>query len=407
MAASDAGSVASGVPEAENCSDIRLLLSALVDNEATAEEVAQARAHLSFCADCASHLAFLRLTGGVLRQAPEVFPSASLSARIAAATYERPTLTERIAGWMRPAPVRVGLGAALATGLAMVFIVPRMGEVSTVEAPSVSETVVSRPDNGPAAETAAAPALPSPSKSAVAAAKRPEESVPVRIPKAAVPVKLPATKIPVASVPPRPAPKKKLAPLVVANTSKPRSLVSPETAGRAPLNADEVLKAVRTEPLMNRSSTKRSAAPQISLKLPGAGRVTIPRSGYDRTAATENQLKARGSVTSSATSVTSRIAPLLPDSSAGTLAEPNAALAERTTVREPSESVASTAVAARPPQPGGMIQIRLRNSRSRNAAYATLPEVSQRGIGNLSANDRYSFAAGSAAHLEITSAPVK
>ena len=133
MAASGTGNgtASSGTPETENCSNIRLLLSALVDNEAAPEEAARAKAHMASCAGCASHFAFLRLTGRAMSQIPDVYPSASLSARIAAATYDKPTFAERIAGWLRPAPVRVGLGAALATGLAMAFIVPRTGEVDT------------------------------------------------------------------------------------------------------------------------------------------------------------------------------------------------------------------------------------------------------------------------------------
>jgi anti-sigma factor RsiW len=122
---------ASGV----NCSEIRVLISALVDGEATAEEAARAEVHIALCEACASHRAFLRLTNRALRQVPDLYASASLSARIAAATYDRPSIARRIQTWLRPAPTRVAIGTALAAGIAGVVIIPRLGMAPVASVP--------------------------------------------------------------------------------------------------------------------------------------------------------------------------------------------------------------------------------------------------------------------------------
>ncbi len=105
------------------CDLIEPLLGALADGEATPSEAAFAEAHLSGCASCASELAFLRATNRVLSLTPDVFPSASLSARIAQATYAKPTPMERLQAFLRPAPIRVALGSAALAGLVTVAFV--------------------------------------------------------------------------------------------------------------------------------------------------------------------------------------------------------------------------------------------------------------------------------------------
>jgi hypothetical protein len=408
MAASDAGSASSGTPETNNCSDIRLLLSAYVDNEATPEEAAQARTHIAACADCASHFAFLRLTSRALSQTPEVFPSASLSARIAAATYERPTFADRIAGWLRPAPVRVGLGAAMAAGLAMVLIVPRMGEMNTVTLPQASETDAGKTATREKAVkgTTSGVTKPTPQKAPAKTTNIAKVSEPR--PGTTDSVKPPAAKPAIASAQPKSLSEQRPAPVVIAGTPRRKSLESLNAPEAASLNVNDVLLSARAEPRIDRVSSKRTAGNSVALKKPGAGVVMLPRSGYDRAAATEKVLKTRENAVS-ASSVATRITPL-PDGNAGKLAEPTASATERTAstpVESTAVSVASSAAAETPQRTDGILRFRIKSSRAKDSANVALPDVSQRGIGNLSANDRYSFAAGNAAHIGITSAPVQ
>jgi hypothetical protein len=113
----------------ENCESLLPLLSVYVDGEATPDEAALIEAHLDTCKDCASHLAFLRATNFVMAGVPEVAPDAALFARIASATYAKPTLREQIAekvgAWLRPMPVRYALGSAMAAAIAAIIVVPR------------------------------------------------------------------------------------------------------------------------------------------------------------------------------------------------------------------------------------------------------------------------------------------
>lgn len=403
MAAPDAGSASSGVPEAENCSDIRLLLSAYVDNEATPEEIAQAKLHIAVCADCASHLAFLRLTSRVLSQAPEVFPSVSLSARIAAATYERPTLAERITGWLRPAPVRVGLGAAMAAGLAMVLIVPRMGEVDTVQLPSTSETetgpAVGNPADKPTTETApkVTDSVPQKSPARVADSTQVSGSKPKTVSTARVP----AAKSAVASAPPAAVVPKKTDPVVVAGEPQRGSLRSIKITGSDLPTANEIVQRARTEPQIDRLSSKRSAA-NSALKRPGAGNVTIPRNGYDRTAAVEQILKPRDSVASAVTSVAgstaSGISPLLPESNAVTEREAN---------RSPVVSAAVPVAAIAEAPPPRKLQFRVSHPRNTGPESFSTAGLNRGSSGLPSANGRdSSFGFSPAVKAGIVDAPI-
>ena len=359
MAASDAGA-SSGIPEAENCSDIRLLLSALVDGEASQKEAVRARNHILICPNCASHLAFLRLTGRALSQVPEAFPSASLSARIAAATYERPTLAERIAGWLRPAPVRVTLGTVMAVGLALALIVPRMGgEIAT--------TVPNIPSSG---GTSAAPsATKSPAKNSVtkSVAKASAAAGIAKHTAAANPKVLPQA----GTILPVPGKSVAVAPAPVAVS---RKAAAPIEVAHAELNPKETLLPMRTEPPMDRHSSLRSSA-NMRLKMPGAGGVTIPRSGYDRAAVTEPILKPRVMASAApalptASGVTPSLSPLPSENTTVRLTDPGSASAERIASRpSPASTGVSAATATIPTEVspsanGGKIQIHFNRKRS-------------------------------------------
>ena len=99
------------------------LLSPFVDGETSADETRHIEKHLSECALCTNQLAFLRATARTLRRTADVFPSPALFERIARATYEKPTFAQRVSVLLRPAPVRIGLGSALAAGLVAVALV--------------------------------------------------------------------------------------------------------------------------------------------------------------------------------------------------------------------------------------------------------------------------------------------
>jgi negative regulator of sigma E activity len=366
MAASSADSAISSAPERENCSEVRLLLSALVDNEATPEEAVRAKAHTATCDNCASHFAFLRLTGRVLSQTPEVLPSASLSARIAAATYERPTLAQRVAGWLRPAPVRVGLGAAVAAGLTMVLIVPRIGEIDTanIGTSGKSGTIASKERSANDAGDKSAKTIAQ--KSASKTAKN--VILPETKPKTTELVKpLPVAKQSVvkslmASVPEPALPAVKPAPINVASNASRRSVGALAGIGSTLANPNDLIlhaQHPRTDSPIDRNKPRSS--PKFSVKLPGMSNMTMPRSGYNRTEETSPILKPRESAAASESVATaspvntSGIAPLLPDNGSGKLAEPQNMVAERTSS---PLSAATTATAPIVSSGSGNLQFR-------------------------------------------------
>lgn len=130
-------------PTIPRCEIIEPLLSPYLDDELTPTETALVQAHVAVCERCASELAFLRLTHAVLSNPTEVPVPAQLSARIAAATYARPTLRQRLSEWLRPAPVRVaalGTAAAFTVGVIAASVLLRGGPpVGTVSAPPVAQ----------------------------------------------------------------------------------------------------------------------------------------------------------------------------------------------------------------------------------------------------------------------------
>lgn len=121
-----------------SCDTIGPLLSAFVDGEVDASERQRVEEHTSCCSVCASHLGFLQ----ALHRAPgapvRVAPPADLAEIVARATFAKPTWQERLAQWLRPAPVRVGLAGAFVAAFG-VTVYQRMPSPVT---PSVASGVV-------------------------------------------------------------------------------------------------------------------------------------------------------------------------------------------------------------------------------------------------------------------------
>ena len=153
----------------ELCETVRPLLSAVVDGEATPTETALAEEHVRGCRACASHLAFLRLSHGVLARTPDSFPPAALAERIAAATYGKPSLATRFLGFLQPAPARYALATALTVGIVAV-VVSRLPQPVTAP-PRVAEA----PHAGPVPRAGTGSGNPVQGTSA----SRPEDRAPV------------------------------------------------------------------------------------------------------------------------------------------------------------------------------------------------------------------------------------
>jgi anti-sigma factor RsiW len=130
------------------CTRVRPLLSSYVDGEANVQERGEVETHVGCCEACASHLAFLKVLTKALPAPPVAALPPGLSARIAAGTYARPSLWERLLAALRPAPARYALGGAFATALVFALVVPRIERPIPVERPTPS--------------TLASPAVPQP-----------------------------------------------------------------------------------------------------------------------------------------------------------------------------------------------------------------------------------------------------
>ena len=123
----------SAVDEPRHCAVFRPLLSDYADGEATATEAALIEEHLKGCSSCTSRLTLLQVTDRLVVAAmPEMQAPSELFARIAASTYRRPTLRQRILDVFRPIPVRAALGSAFALAVAAAVVVPRLGGTPTV-----------------------------------------------------------------------------------------------------------------------------------------------------------------------------------------------------------------------------------------------------------------------------------
>lgn len=130
------------MPVSDNfCARIAPLLSEYIDGEASAADTALIKAHLTQCVACASEVGFLRATNFVVVNGlPDVRPPADLFSRVAQATYARRTWRERLMRALSPAPVRVGLGAALAAGVFLAVVVPLTTEHHVVSVAAVAQS---------------------------------------------------------------------------------------------------------------------------------------------------------------------------------------------------------------------------------------------------------------------------
>ena len=237
-----------------HCDTFRPLLSAYADGEATAAEAALIAAHLALCGACASHLAFVRATDFVLKQTPEVHAPSDLYARIAAATYARPTWQERLTAFLQPVPVRIGVGASLATAAVVAVVTaPRPAvQVAANTAPSAPAPTIAQ--THPAPTTVATP-VPAPAVAPVivpetapvappVVATQPTPRAFVSKPNVAPAVSVTAPQVASATAPHRPVtrkraevfvsaptPKVRPAPVVVATNVKPapKTLTMPKT----------------------------------------------------------------------------------------------------------------------------------------------------------------------------------
>ena len=111
------------------------LLSPFVDGEISADETRHIERHVAVCSLCASQLAFLRAASRTVRRAADMYPSPALFERIARATYQKPTVSQRVFAFLRPTPVRLSLGGALAAGLVAAVVLPGRFNVAPPRTP--------------------------------------------------------------------------------------------------------------------------------------------------------------------------------------------------------------------------------------------------------------------------------
>jgi len=169
------------------CTRVRPLLSSYVDGEASEAERGKVETHVGCCEACASHLAFLKVLTKALPAPPVAALPPGLSARIAAGTYARPSLWERLLAALRPAPARYALGGAFATALVFALVMPRVERPVTVERPAPSTLPTPAVPQQPlASPTPEAPKAPQDKPEAIAAPVTVAKADPT--PKAPVPL---------------------------------------------------------------------------------------------------------------------------------------------------------------------------------------------------------------------------
>jgi hypothetical protein len=210
------------------------LLSVATDGEASQEERAIAEETIGAEPESASHAAFLKLLRESTLAAPRVEMPASLSERIALATYARPSLWSRIVSALRPAPIRYATGGLALSGLAVLGLV------------LLRPTTVAGPTPGPVEPTPAAvafvkptpaPILPTPEPKTLVATPAPVQptSAPEATPEPSQPVEpivlpeptfvppLPKATDREIKPTPAPVPKPKASPLAPARLAEPPS----------------------------------------------------------------------------------------------------------------------------------------------------------------------------------------
>lgn len=208
------------------CEEIRPLISSYVDGEASTEESALIQAHLKTCEKCQSHMAFLKLLGPAINNAPVASPSPLLLDRIAKATYAKPTWQQRYLAWLTPLSIRWTVGSGLvAAGIVAILVAPRvmqptpeMTEVPTIAANKTMATP------SPAEGTVKPIPLPTPPAEA-----RPSIAPPASAPIAVKPVE-PHAKTPVEHAVISEAPTKRVA--IATRTTAPAKKVAPTNTAK-------------------------------------------------------------------------------------------------------------------------------------------------------------------------------
>lgn len=218
-----ASSSGAKTPFSPVCSEVRVVMDAVRDNRATPAERVFVATHTEHCPACASEWAFLRATKTAWAQAPMALPSTSLSARIAAATYRKPTLVERLASvfaFLNPVPVRVAIGVAAVAGVSFLLL-PRPATVAPDATPEFARDAPRETPSLPESELAATPPVAKPRPRATEKTVLPKPVVTVRekAPVVATKPLLSPRSAPVAVAPPT-APK--LAPKIVSPVVKPQ-----------------------------------------------------------------------------------------------------------------------------------------------------------------------------------------
>lgn len=178
------------MPLSPVCAEVRIIMDAVRDNRATTAERMFVSAHSEHCAGCASEWAFLQATKTAWAKTPVAIPSASLSARIAAATYRKPTFAERFVSafaFLNPAPVRVAIGVAAVAGISFLAL-PRMTMVPDEKSPAITESAPIVVQNTPTQEKETEPA-----PVAVAPVQKTVPTVKKETPKPTAPIAKPAS----------------------------------------------------------------------------------------------------------------------------------------------------------------------------------------------------------------------
>lgn len=161
---------------------IEELLSAAFDGEVSLEEHAQAEEALD-SPEWASHAAFLSILKDSARFEDTIEMPASLSERIALATYAKPTLWSRISTALRPAPMRYAAGGLALSGLAAIGLVmlrppavdnlPKGPVLASPSPPQVANVNVD-PAPGPDVQQVTPDSTPTPVPQAVLPTPKPE-----------------------------------------------------------------------------------------------------------------------------------------------------------------------------------------------------------------------------------------
>ncbi len=243
------------VPLTSVCAEIRLAMNAVRDGRATAEERAFVSGHTLYCAGCASEWAFLRATKSAWAKTTPSVPSTSLAARIATATYRKPTFAERLVAvfaFLNPAPVRVAIGVAAVAGLSF-FVLPRLAVVPDDVTPVAgTDSVPTRARELPTKQAEASPVAVVPTREVTPATKK-------TTPQPVLPV---VKETPVLAAKP-PAPEDTIARTVV-RTDKPSPKVAPVAPKASPVQvARNTPKTARATPPIQTKSVTPDVTPSV------------------------------------------------------------------------------------------------------------------------------------------------